>query len=189
MASKIVRKKDGAVSLKKYTKFEPILLPTIQNLVSLGYSDADIGIIIGYSGKDARNWLKGLKCRNKDVAAICEFGKYQANLQLVSRAFQLATEGYDYVEVVDEFPVVVDNDGKETMIGKLRRKVKRKHIAPDRNLLWNLLCSRLSEYFGKVQKAKEIPFSGNTDGEIVAMFGKLGVSKPKRIESETIEVK
>lgn len=183
MENKIVKSKQGVVSLKKYTKFEPVLLPIIQTLVSMGYSDADVGIMVGYSGKDARNWLKGLKERNDDVRAICEVGKHQANLRLVSRAFQLATEGYDYVETVDKFPVIINVDGTESAVGKFERQIKKKHIKADTNLLWNLLCSRLPEYFGHVKKDKPKSFDGDVEGEITAFFGKLSKIKPKHIES------
>lgn len=187
MKNKIVKSKEGVVSLKKYTKFDPTLLPTIQNLLSLNYNEADIGIIVGYSGKDARNWLKGLKERNDDVRAICEVGKHQANLRLVSRAFQLATEGYDYIETVDKFPVVFDPDGKETFIGKMERQIKKKHIKADTNLLWNLLCSRLPEYFGSIKKSKSESFDGDVEGEITAFFGRLSKIKTKKIESNIVE--
>lgn len=187
MENKIVKTKEGVVSLKKYTKFEPVLLPTIQSLASLGYSDADIGIIVGYSGKDARNWLKGLKERNGDVKAICEVGRHQANLRLVSRAFQLATEGYDYVETIDEFLVITDDEGNGEAIPRVKRKVKKKHIKADTSLLWNLLCSRLPEYFGHVKRSKPESFDGDVEGQVVAFFGQLGKKSPKHIESKAVE--
>ena len=167
---------------KKYqlalrSKFSPALLPAITNLVALGMSESDIGIIVGYSGKNPREWLAGLKKRNQDVKIACDIGKKMANVALVARAFQLAMAGYEYIETEE-----ISKDGKI-----IETKVKKKHAKPNVALLQTLLRSRLPEDFSnKIQIDKRTMNVGvDIDAEVDSFFGNLMKKKP--VESHIVE--
>lgn len=169
---------------KKYqlalrSKFNPALLPAITNLVRLGCSEADIGVILGYSGKDAREWIKGLKKRNMDVRDACELGKQMANIALVSRAFQLAMTGYEYVETEETYKAGV----------LIETKTKKKHTKPNVALLQTLLRSRLPQDFSQTIKIdkRTLNIDIDSDAEVDSFYGRL-VNDKKIVESKEIEV-
>ena len=167
--------------LALHSKFNPALLPAISNLVGLGMSESDIGIIVGYSGKNPREWLAGLKKRNQDVKEACEVGKKMANVALVSRAWQLAVEGYDYLEEETTYKIV-DGERVETDF-----KTKKKPVKPNTALLQILLRSRLPEDFSQTIKIDKRTMNIDMDSEeeVNSFFGNL-IDK-KSVESKEIE--
>jgi len=171
----LMAKKKYQLALR--SKFNPALLPAITNLVGLGCSEADIGLILGYAGKDARQWIKGLKKRNMDVRDACELGKRMANVALVSRAWQLAVEGYNYEETEETY-----KDGK-----LVETKIKKKHNKPNTALLQTLLRSRLPQDFSqKIQIDKRtMNVDVDVDAEVDRVFGNL--INRKKVESTEVK--
>jgi len=128
------------------SRFNADLLPAIQNLTSLGCSESDIGVILGYSGKNPREWLAGLKKRNIDVAEACALGKKMARIALVARAFQAAV-GYDYTET-DIIYRMCDKDGVELKKPiPIEKKVKEKHAKSNPEMIKRLLSKCFPEEF------------------------------------------
>ena len=174
---------------KKYqlalrSKFNTALLPAIQSLVSLGYSEADIGIILGYSGKNPREFIKGLKKRRVDVKEACDLGREAANIALVSRAWQLAVEGYDYLEEETTYKIV---DGKRV---EADFKTKKKSVKPNTALLQTLLRSRLPQDFSQTIKIDKRTMNVDLDSEeeVNSFFGNLinkKIVESKEVETET----
>lgn len=177
----MAKKKTHQLALR--SKFNTALLPAIQNLTGLGCSEADIGIILGYAGKDAREWIKGLKKRNIDVRDACELGKRMANIALVSRAWQLAVEGYDYLEEETTYEIV-DGERIETDF-----KTKKKSVKPNPGLLQVLLRSRLPQDFSQTIKIdkRTMNVDMDIDAEVDRVFGNL--INRKKVDSEEIEAK
>lgn len=177
-----VVKKDGLVVLKKHQKFNVDLLPAIQNLVSLGMSETDLGIILGHQGTDPRDFIKSLKQRNMDVKEACEVGKKMANVYLVAKAFQAAT-GYEFEEKETTY-YECTKDGKKLDEPIAREsKVKKRWAKPDTTLLLNLLYSRMPEDFSSIRSAKKnVTEIGDTSDEIKTMFGTLLVREAKRLK-------
>ena len=99
--------------LPPYLKFDPNLLPAIQNLTALGYKPGDIGIILGYAGDKASRWINDLKNNHKDVGDALDAGRSMANTYLISQMFKAAA-GYEHQEVeeVHEW-ILVDDQGRE----------------------------------------------------------------------------
>ena len=166
------------------SKFNTVLLPAIQNLTGLGCTEADVGLILGYAGKDAREWIKGLKKRNIDVRDACVLGKEMANIALVSRAWQLAVEGYDYLEEETTYKIV---DGKRV---ESEVKTKKKHTKPNTALLQTLLRSRLPQDFSqKIQIDKRtMNIDMDSEEEVNSFFGNLinkKIVESKEVETET----
>ena len=157
---------------------------------------ADIGMMIGYSGKNPSAWIRFLKNKHPEVADALEAGAKMADAKLVVTAFDVAT-GYDIEEEEIEYinkPII------DTATGKARakyiersRKTKRKHIKPDPSLLFKLLCNRLPEYFSDIKKfeVNKQSISANVDmnKEIGEFAGKLMqvANKRKKVESKQVE--
>ena len=134
-------------ALRRNTGYVKELLPAIQNLTSLGYSESDIGVLLGYMGKNKRAWLNNLKHKYPDVKKAVENGLALANAQLVSSLYDAAT-GYDYQEETVDYKMVQDKDNpdrtKEIKIGKHERK---KHKAGEVRAAMFLLINRLPHLF------------------------------------------
>jgi len=159
--------------MKKITKTiknNAALLPVIKNLTALNFNQADIGLLLGYAGKDAASWFKRFRKKFPDVESAWQAGKDLADVELVTSATRLAF-GYDFQE--KETSEEYDQYGK--MVKKIERvKDKTKHADPQ--MLKFLLINRLPEFF---QEKKNVNFSnskyvkGNIKEEIAVFAGKL----------------
>lgn len=89
--------KERKYVLPKGTRFDTKLIPIIQNLVAAGLTESDIGMIVGYVGENAEDWLKNMKQIHPELKDACKIGKKTSNALLVAQMFRSAT-GYDYEE-------------------------------------------------------------------------------------------
>jgi len=184
-------KKKSKYQIKKRTTFNDALLPVIQNLTAEGRSLADIGMLIGYSGKNPAAWLRYVKNKYPEVADAIESGAKLADTKLIVTAFDSAI-GYDAEESDTEYVVVPKIDGSFRYEEK-SRKIKRKHIKPDTSLLFKLLCNRLPEYFQDTKKfeidKRSVDAKIDMNKEISEFAGKLmdAVKNRKQVESEVVE--
>lgn len=184
-------------AITKKLNFDMSLLPVIQNLASLGKSEADIGVIIGYAGRKPGKFLEQLKKDCPDVAIALEVGRRLADTELVTTAFEAAV-GYDYTEETKDFKYVdVRNEETGEVIGRTKVLVKvknsKKHQRPDSAILRMLLISRLPDYFIDSKKVTltQIMDTDPTEDEIRRFAGKLMelVNPTKVIEAEIIDAK
>jgi len=83
--------------LPPHTHFDAKLLPVIQNLTAMGLTESDIGVIVGYQGIHADDWLNNLKLTHPEVKTAAEIGKYIADSFLVAQMYKAAC-GYDHVK-------------------------------------------------------------------------------------------
>ena len=88
--------------LAKNTRFDPKLLPAIQNLRALGFKLGDIGMILGYAGKNSRDLLKNLAQTNEDVNNALAIGKDMSKTYMIEQMYRSAC-GYEYDEVEKTF--------------------------------------------------------------------------------------
>jgi len=182
-------------TIQKKINFDMALLPVIQNLATLGKSEADIGVIIGYTGRKPKKFIEQLKKDCPDVAIALEVGRRLADIELVTTAFEAAT-GYDYTEETKDYKIVhVVNEETGEVVGEERRLIKhkkmKKHQRPDSAILRMLLLSRLPDYFIDSKKVTltQIMEGDPTEDEIRKFAGKLLqlVNPTKVIEAEIID--
>lgn len=182
-------------TIQKKINFDLALLPVIQSLAQLGKSEADIGVIIGYSGRKPGEFIERLKKDCPDVAIALEVGRRLADIELVTTAFEAAT-GYDYVETSKEFKYVDVRDTETgEVIGRIKVLIKekkaKKHQRPDSAILKMLLLSRLPDYFIDSKKVTltQIMDGDPTEDEIKRFAGKLMalVNPTKVIEAKVID--
>ena len=151
------------------THFDVKMIPTIQNLTALGLTQLDIGIILGYAGKDPSKWITNLKRNHPDVKDAAEQGKKMALAQLVSSMFK-AAQGYTYTETRDE-------DGPK---GHVDARYK-KHVPPNANLAIFLACNLMSDVFKQKSEVEtrsvRFEVSGKAEEDkITKLMGMLGVT-------------
>lgn len=182
--------------IEKSTKVNSALVPLIKDLADLGYSEADIGVIIAAAGKSPQKWFNYLKKKYPKLENIAETADTLANIQLVVAAMQAAL-GYDYIEEEIKYQQVEKFNQKknkyETDLVEVNRKVKHKHAKKDKDLLKFLLINRLPQYFSDTKKIqvdqRSIEFKGDVSEEIKSFAGQLMdiVKNKKKIESKTVE--
>lgn len=181
--------------VKQRTKLDMALLPVIKNLAAKGLNESDIGMIIGYTGRNPGKFLQNLKEEYPDVAIALGIGKNLADTELVTTAFETAV-GYDFKETVKEYKYVDVEDADGNVTGREKVLVKekkiKKHMKPDASVLKMLLMSRMPDYFTDTKKAQDIdPMDGRdpTEQEILRFAGefsklvkKLGIKKVESTE-------
>jgi len=167
--------------LERGTVWDSSLLPVIQNLTACGATAADLGMILGYQGKDAARFIANLKSK------IPDFKK-------AIHAFRSAI-GYDYTEEELWYKLVQDPQNPEKLKEiPFKRKVFKKHKPGNARLLIFLAENRMPEHF---KRAEQVHKSFNLSAEIPAdevrrLAGKLDdLSKEftiiKKVESKEVE--
>lgn len=158
--------KDKKFVREKGTKYSSELLPILQNLTALGFTESDVGVIAGYQGKRSRDWLDNLKKHYPDVKLACQAGAQLANINLVSKMYQAAV-GYDYVEKEQEYTFVQDpKDATKTKRVLVKEKEKTKHNYGSPHLAMFLACNRMPEYFSNRVEITKKGLSVHLDGEL-----------------------
>lgn len=171
-----------------------ILLPIIKNLASKGLTEADIGMIIGYTGRNPGKFLTQLSEKYPDVAIALQVGKDLADTELVTTAFETAT-GYDFNETMKEYKYVDVEDADGNITGREKVLVKekkiKKHMKPDASVLKMLLMSRMPDYFTDTKKGKDVdPLDDgdSTEAELLRFAGAIMkiAKKQKVVESQEV---
>lgn len=134
--------------MKDLVKIET--LPLIENLAKAGMSQADIGMMLGFSGTDARSWFQRLCKKYPSIEKAYHAGKDIADTALIASAYQRAMFGYEWEEEEIEYAVKECFDrGTDTVILKdipVSRKVKKRRKAPDNGLLRFLIMNRIKNF-------------------------------------------
>jgi hypothetical protein len=168
------------------------LLPVIKGMAALGHSEADVGLVIGYTGRNPEKFFKQLCEEVPEAAEAYKVGTQLANTELVTRAWEVAN-GYKYKETVKEyiFEDELDNDGNPTG-RRIKTLVKEKNYNrvrdADSSMLKMLLISRMPEHFTDSKKAPSDfdPIGGydptadeiaHFAGEFAKMLKKLSTKK------------
>lgn len=179
---------------KRTTALSSDLLPTIQNLTAQGYTKADIGILLGFAGKDPEGWLKRLEAKFPTLAEAIQAGKDAGDIELVKTAFEQALghwvdggEEIRYKAVQDR-----QNPNKVKWVQSAKKKLPAKFIPGNGKLLFQLLCSRLPEYFSDTRRVeidkKVLELKGNVKDEILGFAGALAAAvQPKEVECKFVE--
>lgn len=204
MAKHKIKTEIKKFEIAKRTDLNPDnLLPVIQNLTALGFTIADVGIMLGYCGKDPEGWFYRLKEKYPDINKALEIGKNLGDIELIKTAMQESL-GYwieeDEIlsENVFEIPVVGLGEKCKPMKDKWvkkEKKTKRKFIQPNTQLLFKLLCCRLPEFFSDVKKIevdkRSISLKGNIEEEIKQFAGALlhNIAEPIEAEFEPTNVR
>lgn len=186
--------KKRVFELPKGTLYNAAHLPVIQNLTALGFPAADIGMILGYAGKDARQFIKNLKKNHLDVAKAIRIGNEMANAALVAKMFQSAI-GYDFEEeeIKFESKTKFDDKGKAEVIDvPVEKKKKRKHFAGSPQLAMFLAANRMPQSFVnrlEIHKKDFDLFKETPEEVIKKLAGKLieYSQTRKKVKSKVIE--
>jgi len=134
--------KERKFCLPERTQYDANWLPVIQNLSALGFPAADIGMILGYSGKNARDFIKNLRKNYPDVAEAIRTGVKMANSFLVAQMYKSAC-GYDYDEV--DFKYTHNEDG--SIKNKIETGGKKKRYSGSPQLAMFLAANKMPESF------------------------------------------
>lgn len=178
--------------LKPGTRVTEELLPAIQNLVALGYTETEIGLILGYSGKNKRWLLSNGKRDNPEIKKACEMGLSMAKANVVKSMVRAAI-GYKYEEVEEEYKRLPNGQMGTEPVSK---KVRKKYSKPDTKALELLAYNLLSDDFKrKIQvenKTVSLSIAGEVEKEdIKKLAGKLmELAEPKDknlVESKKVE--
>lgn len=173
--------------LPKYTRFNTILLPVLQNLTALGLTESDIGAIVGFQGKNADDWLNDLKRHHPEVKDACAIGKTVADSFLVAQMFRSAI-GYEYEEV--EYK----RDKETGEMVEYKRTVR--HQPSNAQLAMFLAVNRMPDQFK--QKVEVTKKTFNIDGKIEVSADQIErlagalineAKKVKQVENTVIESK
>jgi len=120
-------------------------------MIHEGGTVADVGVILAcQQAEGGEEWLAGLKAQGLSIEEFIQAAKQRADIELVRVAARTAL-GYTYEEGSQEFMPEMDEEGEPT--GKFipgKKKVLEKHVR-DTALLWNLMKSRMPEFFSDVK--------------------------------------
>ena len=188
MAKQTIKK----FELQKSTELSPDILPVIQNLATQGFTLADIGMFLGFAGKDPEGWIRRLQEKYPDIKEALQVGKSAADMELIRTAFNEAVGYWIEEEEVTQQKIQNPTDPTKTKWVDKWKKNKKRFVAPNAVLLFKLLCSRLPEYFSDIRKIevdkKIMELKGNIDDEILEFAGALGEAvRRKKIESKIVE--
>ena len=178
-------------SIRKDAKFNTPLLKVAQNLVALGFTEKDLGIVLGCKPTTIASW----KARYPEFFNANKKGKQILKGILVAQMMR-AAEGYDYTEQTEKCDVIVDGDGNEVDLGEetLRKKTiteHTKHQAGNAPLMMFLAQNLLPEMFPRdavVAEQNILNIIGGVEAErLLGFAGKLQEATRKVVEGEVIE--
>jgi len=175
-------------------KFDNVYLPVIQNGLAMGLTEGDLGMLVGYQGSDARNWLGNLKKNADDELKLAVHeGQKAANTVLVSKMFKAAI-GYDYEEKVDIYEYKPTGKKGRPRKVKVGTKIYTKHQPGNAYLATFLSENRMPELFKRHVEITRRNMNFNVDVEATAdqissLAGKVVqfANERKQVESIPLE--
>lgn len=188
----MAKQKIKKFELQKTNELSADLLPAIQNLAAQGFTLADIGMFLGFTGSDTEGWMRRLQEKFPATKDALQAGKDAADMELIRTAFQEATGYWIEEEELTKQKIQSPIDPTKTQWIDKWKKTKKRFIPPNAVLLFKLLCSRLPEYFSDIRKIevdkRTLELKGSIDDEILDFAGALGEAvRRKKIESREIE--
>lgn len=186
------RKKPGAKPKKQVVKVKDTTDLTVvaKTMIHEGGSVVDVGLILAcQQAEGGEEWLAGLKKQGLSIGEFLTAATQRADIELIRVAARTAL-GYTYEEGSQEFlPTQVDPDGGiEYVPGK--KKVTKKHVR-DTALLWNLMKSRMPEWFNETQRIEinrtNIELKGTAEAEIQGFVGRLLTAFDEPVDAEFVE--
>jgi len=180
--------------IRSDAKFNTPMLKVAQNLVALGFTEKDLGIVLGCKGDTIKAW----KARYPEFFKASKKGKQILKGILVAQMMR-AAEGYDYEEETIKFDKYVDSSGKEVVPeDKDTKAIKKqtvtkytKHQSGNSQLMMFLAQNLLPEMFprsGLVAEQNILNIIGSVEGDRLRTFaGRLEAMTRKKIESKEIE--
>ncbi len=180
--------------LPKQAHLDLALLPVIQNILAMGGTEADVGMIVGFQGEDARDWLHNRAKSSEDVKLAIKAGHRMANALLVAQMFRSAI-GYDYDETVDEYKYYDHAGTKLKKPVKVSTKVYKKHQPGNALLATFLSENRMPDLFKRRVELTKKNLNFNVDVEATAdqiaeLAGKVVefANERKQIKSTVIDL-
>ena len=164
------------------------MLPVIQNLTALGCSEADIGLIVGYAGKNPEWFMKNRKRTDPAVKEAWDMGKKMVKVQIMQSLVRTAL-GYDYQEKTETFK---SGPNGEMCNRPIEKKVTTKHSKPDTKALellaYNLMGDDFKRKMEVENKSVNLELSGELQkDDIRKLAGKLlQLAETKKVESNEI---
>jgi len=169
-------------------------------IVREGGTVPDVGMILGCQAMEGgEEWLAELKAKNLSITEFLEAAKNRVDIELIRVAVKAAT-GYGYEEESQEFtPVYINEEGApdaqasptgEYLPGK--KNIKKRYQPENTKLLWDLLRSRLPDYFNDTKHIKidkrVVEIKADAKAEIRSFTAGLAKSIGcKVIEAEFVE--
>jgi hypothetical protein len=160
------------IHLPSYRKHAAALLPVVQNLAAQGFTEGEIGMVLGSVNKtDTKIMVRNLREDLPEFEKAWRNGVRTADVQLIQKAWQLAM-GFQYDETTIEESSVnqqtTDDEGNTSWESKpvLKRKTIRKYREPSETMLLFLIQNRLKEEFKNVQRVEVDKKSVNVTAEL-----------------------
>lgn len=155
------------------------VIDIIKKLISVGYDEADIGIILGVEGSTIEQWEQ----RYPVVGKAIEEAKKTANALVISKLFSLIN-GDEY-EVTEKWSVVESGNGDELVEQPNRvRYYTKKRLPPNVELLKFYLCNRLHWRSTSEKSDTLVPIQN--EGDAIEKLGKSFVIENKVISNKGI---
>jgi len=197
-------------AIRKDAKFNVPMLKVAQNLVALGFTEKDLGIVLGCKPATIASW----KTRYPEFFKANKKGKQILKGILVAQMMR-AAEGYDYTEFTEKFDVLVDGndveidrpltdeEGKDVTVDKdskeiphnIRKKTitnHTKHQAGNSQLMMFLAQNLLPEMFPRnaaIAEQNIVAIIGSVEGDRLLSFaGKLQEATRKAVESKEVDI-
>ena len=162
-----------------------------KTMIHEGGSVVDVGLILACQQTEGgEEWLAELKKQGLSIGEFLTAATQRADIELIRVAARTAL-GYTYEEGSQEFLPEVDEEGKPT--GKYapgKKKVMKKHVR-DTALLWNLMKSRMPEFFSETKRIeisrRSIEIKGDAEAEIRSFAGRLLTAMAEEQTTEFVE--
>ena len=179
-------------AIRKDAKFNVPLLKVAQNLVALGFTEKDLGIVLSCEPTTIASW----KARYPEFFKANKKGKQILKGILVAQMMR-AAEGYDYTEQTEKYDVFVDEEGElvEDSENPIRKKTiteHTKHQAGNSQLMMFLAQNLLPNAFPRnavVAEQNILAVIGGVEGERLLKFaGRLEEATRKVVESKEVDI-
>ena len=156
--------KERRFKLKDGAQLDLSWLPIIQNAVSVGCTEADLGYLMGYDGKDAHTWFQHLKADNPHLKQAVDAGKALMKAHHVAEMMRVAW-GYDYEEETFDYKSVPGPNGelREVQIG---RTVHKRHAKPNARLMEFIATNLMPDQFKRTFEFNKKNIDINIKGEL-----------------------
>jgi hypothetical protein len=175
----------------KACKFDSSDLPVIQNLLALGYTEADVGMLLGYQGS---NWKISAGKTLEEYREAINNGLRMADASMVENLCREAF-GYEWEEVKTSYKAITDYNSEtgevETKMVPQGKTVTKKRQPGNSRLAELLATNRLPDLFKRVSEIKKSSLEAKaelTEDQIGRLIGRLlEVVGTKQIESKVID--
>ena len=155
-------------------------------IVREGGTVPDVAMILACQEiENGEQWLEELKEQDLSIEEFLQVAKNRVDIDLIRAAVKAST-GYSYEEETDTF---ITGDDETLILDK--RSVKKKKQSADTALLWNILRSRMPDYFNDTKhieiNKRVVEVKEEAQAEIRGLCKGLLESLGETVEAEFVD--